>query len=482
MMCRRWLSLLLAVIMLLSLSITAYADGEGTEAPPPMATEEVPPVQEGMDFTEVEGMEPPAAEVVTQEETEPVATISTFSASTPIIAMPSGGVTMNITGALEGIQEVSYYGTDGTYPAVRAWEVDTFPTQYTGLLPGGQVGFWLKPEYRLTVEGTAVLYDDYFYNFLDSTVTDRKVDLQIPSSGTIKVRIERSGELLPQKIPMVEYGRELDSAWLSANIESGSFGSGWITSGAVMVVQLKSGYTIEVLKGGRVKSVGGYYYPTTETNTIGVTLEVDLAADEFIYAVVKQGENFQLPDETTTAPESETSGMFRDVTEGSWYYSAIEQAYSKGIVKGTSPDTFSPDGLTTRGQAVIMLYRAMGSPAAGGSSFTDVSSGEMANAASWAASCGIVNGVTDTTFAPNSSITREQLVTMLYRMAGSPDSAAAASLTSYTDGSSVQGYATDAVAWATQNGIINGYGDGSIRPSGYATRAEVCTLLMRFVG
>lgn len=424
MMCRRGLSLLLTMIMALSISVPVFANEEADQN-----------------------------------------------------IMPIGGVTMSITGAMTGIEDVSYYAVDGTYPAVRAWEADAFPTQYTGVLPGGEVVIWLKPEYKLTVENGQIIEDTYFF---DTGVSARKINLRAPSSGTMNVCIALSGEVLPQRIPMTEYVK--DDALLVANLRvGGKMGPDWITTGAEVILQLKSGYTAEVLTGGQVKNVGAYYYPTTIADSVSITLEVDQNASEFIFAVVKDNEHFLLSDETTVESQSKTghSATFSDVAKDSWYYSSVEQAYSKGIVAGTSLDIFSPNSLATRGQAVIMLYRAMGSPATETSFFTDVSGNELVNAASWAASKDIVAGVTDTTFDPNSAITREQLVTMLYRLAGSP--VADSSLASYIDSNSVQSYATDAMTWAAQNSIIVGYGDGSIRPTSYATRAEVCAILIRFM-
>lgn len=455
-MCRRGLCLLLTVILALSMFVPALADEE-------------PPVYG--DEASSEPAETPAL--------EPADTVT----------LPAGGVTMDITGAMEGLKQIRYDGVDGTLPHVKAWEIVAFPTQYTGVLPRGTIIIQLKPEYKLTVENGQIIEDAYFFSSFDRfetfEATERQFILLAPCDGTIHVQVGLSGEELPRQIPMTQYVQ--DDALLTAVIEAGGkMGFDWITTGATVTLELKNGYTAQVLKGGRVKRVGTYDYPTTRTDSVGVTLAVDQDADEFVYAIVKEGEHFQPPDETTvetpqpeTPSETESGDTFKDVARGSWYYYDVEQAYTQGVVKGTSPDTFNPNGRATRGQAVLMLYRATGSPAAGTSSFTDVSGDELARAVGWATAGEAVTGITDTTFAPNSAITREQLVTILYRLAGCP--AVDASLASYKDGGSVQSYAADAVAWAVQNRIINGYGDGSIRPAGYATRAEVCAILMRFM-
>ncbi len=172
--------------------------------------------------------------------------------------------------------------------------------------------------------------------------------------------------------------------------------------------------------------------------------------------------------------------QFTDVPEGSWYRDVIKSAFEQGIVKGVSDTEFDPDGVTTRGQAVTMLYRAMGSP--GGTPVFSDTSGEVAVAAGWAAGEGVTTGATPTTFEPNARISRQQLVTMLYRLAGSPDVAKASSLDQFTDAGKVQDYARDAVCWAIGKGLLTGNGDGTLRPEGSATRAEVCALITRYIG
>ena len=186
---------------------------------------------------------------------------------------------------------------------------------------------------------------------------------------------------------------------------------------------------------------------------------------------------FELYNAENTSPQK--GGIFTDVEAGAWYEDAVMQAYERGIVKGVTDSTFAPNGTTTRGQTVTMLYRAMGSP--GGANVFSDTSGEVGSAAGWASASGVTNGVSATAFAPEASITREQLVTMLYRLAGSP-AADTAVLGSYTDGGSVQGYARSAVAWALGKGLLTGYGDGTIRPAATATRAEVCALIVRYLG
>lgn len=175
-----------------------------------------------------------------------------------------------------------------------------------------------------------------------------------------------------------------------------------------------------------------------------------------------------------TAPEV----SFSDVLRGSWYHDVVMQAHMSGVVKGVTATTFLPNATATRGQVITMIYRLRGEPAVTGSApFTDLTEDYYKSAVTWAVRSGVAKGVTGTSFGPNYPITREQLVTMMYRLAGSP--AAAGDLTKYADGSDVSAYAEDAMIWAVRTGVITGYSDGTLRPRASATRAEVCAILMR---
>ena len=126
-----------------------------------------------------------------------------------------------------------------------------------------------------------------------------------------------------------------------------------------------------------------------------------------------------------------------------------------------------------------MIHRLQGEPkAAEDAGFTDLRQDYYKDAVNWAFSSGVVNGTGPSTFTPDGKITREDLVTMLYRMKGSPS--AEGSLSSFTDAGSIHSYAQHSMAWAVQAGLIKGYTDGSVRPGASATRAEVCAILRRY--
>ena len=183
----------------------------------------------------------------------------------------------------------------------------------------------------------------------------------------------------------------------------------------------------------------------------------------------------------TEAPVDEP---FVDVAEGDWFYDAVVYAYQNELMDGVGGNRFAPNSETTRAQLVTILYRLEGQPAVSGDlPFTDVETGTWyTNAVLWAAQNGIVNGVTDTTFAPGDEITRQQLVTILYRYAEAKgyDVSASADLSGYPDAGQVQDYAQPAMAWAVAENIIQGMEDGTLKPAGNASRAQIATILMRF--
>ena len=168
---------------------------------------------------------------------------------------------------------------------------------------------------------------------------------------------------------------------------------------------------------------------------------------------------------------------FRDVAQNAYYYDAVQWAVEKGITEGTSATTFSPDASCTRAQMVTFLWRAAGSPApkSAANPFKDVSANDYYySAVLWAVENGITSGTSADTFAPNATVTRGQTVTFLYRAAGSP----AVSGGSFSD-VAANAYYANAVAWASQHNITSGVGNGNFAPNADCTRAQIVTLLYR---
>ena len=187
---------------------------------------------------------------------------------------------------------------------------------------------------------------------------------------------------------------------------------------------------------------------------------------------------------TFVETEEPVDEPFLDVNESDWFYDAVAYAYENGIMDGVGGNRFAPNSETTRAQLVTILYRMEGQPAVSGDlPFTDVEAGTWyTNAVVWAAQNGIVNGVGDDTFAPGNDLTREQLVTILYRYAEAKgyDVSASADLAGYPDGEEIQAYAREAMAWAVAENIIQGMEDDTLKPAGNASRAQIATILMRF--
>ena len=187
---------------------------------------------------------------------------------------------------------------------------------------------------------------------------------------------------------------------------------------------------------------------------------------------------------TFVETEEPVGEPFLDVNEGDWFYDAVAYAYENGLMDGVGGNRFAPNSATTRAQLVTILYRMEGQPVVSGDlPFTDVEAGTWyTNAVGWAAQNGIVNGVGDDTFAPGNDLTREQLVTILYRYAESKgyDVSASADLAGYPDGEEIQAYAREAMAWAVAENIIQGMEDDTLKPAGNASRAQIATILMRF--
>ena len=170
---------------------------------------------------------------------------------------------------------------------------------------------------------------------------------------------------------------------------------------------------------------------------------------------------------------------FADVDADDWYAEAVEYVRDHGIMNGTTATTFNPDGTTSRGQIAAILYRASGSPeVSGGTAFTDVADAAYyADAVRWASAHGVVTGYGDGTFRPNNPITRQQLAAILWRYAGSPAPEGGAD---YADEDTISAYASTAVDWARDTGIISGRDGNRFDPNGRAARAQAAVILHRY--
>ena len=172
---------------------------------------------------------------------------------------------------------------------------------------------------------------------------------------------------------------------------------------------------------------------------------------------------------------------FTDVSDQNWFHDAVVFAYVRELMNGVGNGKFDPEGSVTRAMLVTILYRSENCPSIDGltNPFADVASGQWYyDAVIWAANEGIVNGVNATTFAPDVAITREQIATILHRYSGAENMIG--SLDEFADASQISDYAIDAIVWAVHAGLINGI-DGLLAPTQTATRAQIATLLMRYL-
>ena len=176
---------------------------------------------------------------------------------------------------------------------------------------------------------------------------------------------------------------------------------------------------------------------------------------------------------------------FADAVNTAWYHDGVHYCLDNGLMVGTSDSTFSPNSDITRGQIVTILWRLEGSPAASGSSFDDVASNAYyAKAVAWAAENGIVGGYGNGKFGPNDPITREQLAAILYRYAqykGVDVSVGEdTNILDFDDAKSISSYAVPAIQWACGSGVLTGTSATTLSPDGTATRAQAATMLKRY--
>lgn len=186
-------------------------------------------------------------------------------------------------------------------------------------------------------------------------------------------------------------------------------------------------------------------------------------------------------DETTET----TKLNFTDVKESDWFYKGVAYVVDKDIMSGVSENEFAPSGKLTRAMLVQMLYNMESRPACDAeNAFMDVPVGQWyTDAVIWANDAKIVSGMGEGLFAPNMEITREQMVVMLYNYAKYKgyDVTASADLSTFADNASVSAWAQPAMQWAVAEGYISGMGDSQLAPQGTATRAEIASVIMRFM-
>lgn len=223
--------------------------------------------------------------------------------------------------------------------------------------------------------------------------------------------------------------------------------------------------------GPAIRMARAAYEALTKDQKALVTRYNDLVRAEKEYAAIPPLTPSR-PAKPSQKPDTSKDNLpFTDVTSGSWYYDGVKYVCDNGLMNGTSANEFNPNANTTRSMIVTILARMEGVNTSGGATW-------YARGREWAMGAGISDGTNMT-----GKITREQLAAMLYRYAKMKgyDVSASADISGYTDASGVSGWATDAMRWAVSAGLINGRTATTLAPQGNATRAEVASILMRFM-
>ena len=182
----------------------------------------------------------------------------------------------------------------------------------------------------------------------------------------------------------------------------------------------------------------------------------------------------------TPTPSGKDDWWFDDVAENEWYYDPIKSAYDNGLMSGVSDTEFAPDTDITRGMFITVLHRIDGETKSDVDyNFTDVNENDyFSNAVAWGSENNIISGYSDTEFAPNDNITREQMVSILKRFAEYKqiDTSIIDTLDSYSDTEDISDYAVSAFQWACGNEIISGFTDNTLRPKANTTRAQAAAV------
>ena len=169
-----------------------------------------------------------------------------------------------------------------------------------------------------------------------------------------------------------------------------------------------------------------------------------------------------------------------DLDGGTWYFEYVKKAFYRDLFNGVKFYQFKPEDVMTRAMLVTVLWRYAGQPEAKSADFTDVVQGMWySQAVAWAAEQGIVNGVGNGKFDPNGVVTREQLATILYRY--DYDATGTDTLPPFVDSDQISTYALRPMNWAISVGLINGVGGGRLAPKNTATRAQIATILARYL-
>ena len=247
---------------------------------------------------------------------------------------------------------------------------------------------------------------------------------------------------------------------------------------AVVLTVTAGGKTVDSVPGGLTLTV-----PAEDAGpgTVAVLVHEDGTRETVQKSVVEDGKISVPLSGSATVEIVDNSKEFTDVSPTSWEADAVAFASAHELFSGTSETTFSPNESMSRGMLATVLYRLEGCPdQEGATTYGDVSSDAWyADGVAWVTENGIANGYGDGQFGPNDNITREQFAVMLWNYAGRP--AASSQVLDFTDADQAGSYALEALCWAAENGILNGYSNGQLVPGGTATRAQAAQMLKNFM-
>ena len=224
------------------------------------------------------------------------------------------------------------------------------------------------------------------------------------------------------------------------------------------------------------------YHFDEDTEAMNFEAAAEIGADGSVSLPLSHASQYAIVIDDHSHAATDVSEIFTDVPANHWAQAAIQYVYAGGLMTGVSDTAFAPEATTTRAMIVSMLARMENVTSAADAGFSDVAADDWyATAVNWAAANGIVNGISDDTFAPNDPITREQLAAMLMKYAQwkGQDTSARADLSHYSDQPST--WAEDVVSWAVAEGLLNGVTDEHLQPQGQATRAQVAAIMQRFL-
>lgn len=380
------------------------------------------------------------------------------------------------------------FNKQGTAAAVQLLDAgtDRYAAEVTFTLSNPQsVQFQGKAEsYAVTIDSDAGTVTLYAASSKPLTVSNGALDL-----GTLTVaagaEVGGSGTaiVLDQSLNRFTYADAAVTVTQDSS-DSGSSSGGNTSSGGSSSADRTPSVSVNG-GGGKVKAANDG--SLTITPDAGYRIAKILVNGKEV-AVSTRLTGLKASDVVVVTFEKEEAGQeiaFTDVDPGMWYADAVQFVVSKNLFQGMSATEFGPNVTMSRAMLVTVLYRMSGETAKSSSAFIDVKPGDWyAEAVSWAQENGIVQGITDKTFAPNGAVTREQMATILCRYAqrqGTVQEADASVLSAFADASSVSSYAVSAMSWAVQEGLLSGVGDRTLAPGGFATRAQVAVILQRFL-